>query len=796
MKLTDQQLLRRLGAGEGIHAVCQAAGLTRPEFDAWWQRQIRARVPAGDGTQRAQVSAAVQIHRDRWGIPHILAETDADLFFGMGYAMAQDRLFQLDYLRRRGLGRLSEVLGPSGLELDTIARTVGLNRIAVAEWDRLSPEVQRTLEAFSAGINAWIADAGDCLPIEFELLDYRPHPWTPIDSLAIESEFRWYLTGRFPVICIPELARRALGEGALLREFLLGEADDEPILHPGEYRARQAARDALPAEPVGKAVNDPEGGIGSNNWVVAGQRTATGRPLLASDPHIAFAAVSCWYEAHLCGGSFHVAGITYVGMPAIMFGRTPRVAWGITNNICSLRDLYQERTDPAHPGCFLFDGRAEPARQLSERIDVRGSAPVNATIRFSRNGPLVDDLLPPPANRTGPVSLKWLGAHEGGWLTALLAMDRAQSLDELRAATRSWHVPTFSLVIADAEGRIGYQSAGRIPVRALPERGYRPGWDPAHQWRGLIPFEAMPHVVDPPRGWVATANNRVAPDDFPYLLFGCWSSGWRATRIRQMIESQPRLSLAELRQMQLDSVSLRAADLAPHLVSQLRPRCSGVLGAAVERLAAWDFQCLPDSVATSIFNVFFTHWCQAVASERFEPEAVALLSKGGEACAGRLLKSDPLGWFAAGTREQRLVDSFQAAVDDLTSRLGPDPDGWTWGRLHRMPLQHVLSGCGDLGQLLDHGGVSVRGDMLTVCNTGSGPDWLATTGAGYRLVADMSSSPPSLMAVDGQSQSGHPGSPHYSNQLDDWLAGRYHELVLDRQRTVQAAAHTLELVPE
>lgn len=796
MQLTDQQLLRRLGSGESIHVACQAAGLTRPEFDTWWQKQIRARVPVTTGRRRGRVQAAVRIHRDRWGIPHILADNDADLFFGFGYAMAQDRLFQLDYLRRRGLGRLAEVLGPSALELDTIARTVGLNRIASAEWERLSPEVRHTLEAFAAGINALMEDSADNLPIEFELLDYRPHPWTPVDSLAIESEFRWYLTGRFPVICIPELARRSLGEGSLLHDFLLPENDEEPILHPGEYRPRGEAREGLPHEPIGRAVNDPDGAIGSNNWVVSGRRTATGQPLLASDPHIAFAAVSCWYEAHLCGGSFHVCGMTYAGMPAIMFGRNLHVAWGITNNICSLRDLYQERMDPAHPDCFLFDGRPERARQLSERIEVRGASPVTKTIRFSRNGPLVDELLPPPANRTGPVSLKWLGAHQGGWLTALLAMDRAASLEEFREAVRPWHVPTFSLVVADFTGRIGYQSAGRIPIRNLPERGYRPGWDPAHQWQGLIPFESMPRVVDPPRGWVATANNRVAADDFPYRLFGCWASGWRATRIRRMIESNPQVSRAELCEMQLDAVSLRAADLVPHLVELLRPRCHGPLGRAVERLAAWDFQCLPDSVAASLFNVFYTHWCQAVAAERFEPEAVELLSKGAEACAGRLIHGDPQGWFAPGTREERVVDAFRAAIADLTNRFGPELESWTWGRLHRMPLQHILSDRGDLGQLLDHGGVPVRGDMLTVCNTGSGPDWLANTGAGYRLVADLSSSPPALLAVDGQSQSGHPGSPHYSDQLDDWLAGRYHELVLDRQRTIATATETLELFPQ
>src|SRR5439155_19730556 len=290
--------------------------------------------------------------------------------------------------------------------------------------------------------------------------------------------------------------------------YLQAEADDESIVPPGSYPSR-------PGGCAGVAVSEPQSGQGSNNWVLAGKRTRTGRPLLASDPHIAFDAVSCWYEVHLCGGSFNVAGASYTGMPGVLIGRNERVAWGITNNICSQRDLYQEKTEPAHPNCFLYDGRWEPARELEEVIRVKAGGPVRKTIRFSRNGPIVDEVLPPAARQTGPVALKWLGAYEGGWLTALLGMDRAQTAAEFREATRPWHVPTFSLVFADAEGHIGYQAVGRIPIRNVRERGYRPGWDPKHQWDGLIPFEGMPRLADAPRGWAATANNLPAPDVFP-----------------------------------------------------------------------------------------------------------------------------------------------------------------------------------------------------------------------------------------------------------------------------------------
>ena len=793
------ELLRRLGAGETIDRICQDRGWTRNDFDSWWRREAASRVPRCDGQIAAGVEGSVTIHRDRRGIPHIVARSPRDLWFGFGVAMAQDRLFQMDYLRRKGLGRLAEVLGQDGLAHDLVARTVGLNRIARAEWLRLPTETRDVLDAFSAGVTAWIEQCGDSLPIEFDLLDYRPEAWTPIDSLAIENEFRWYLTGRFPVIVMPEMARRALGEGALYDEFLLGEADEEAIVPPEAYRdLRRFAKGEL----VGQATGDPEG-TGSNNWVVAGRHCRSGMPMVASDPHIALEAVSCWYQAHLCGGGLNAAGMAYVGMPAIMFGRNERVAWGMTNNICSLRDLYQERTDPAYPGAFLFDGRWEPARELVETIQVKGSDPVTRTIRFSRHGPVVNEILPLAGEQTGPVTLKWLGAYQGGWLTALLGIDRAGSVAEFREALRPWHVPTFNVVVADVEGQIAVQSAGRIPLRKSANRGYRAGDDPEEEWIGLVPFEAMPHAIDPPRGWLASANNRLAGDDYPYPLFGTWISGYRAVRIRQMIEARlaaatnaagPRgFTPEDFRDMHHDAFSLRAVDCLQPLLAVVTQMNDERSKCAAQILRDWDGRALPDLVAPTLFNVFFTRWSQAVAGVYFQGATAELLAKQCEGVASRLLAADPHGWFPAGQRADRIRVVFAQTVEYLTQRLGPDMASWRWGRLHRMPLKHFLSSRGDLGELLNHGGVPVPGDMTTVCNTGSDPDWLATTGAGYRLIADLATG--ELLAIDAQSQSGHPGSPHYGDQLDAWLSGEYHTLPLNPVMAAQDAVASLTLTP-
>lgn len=800
MSINSAELLRQLGAGASIASLCEQYGMSRDDFDHWWKREAAARAPQYSGESSTSVSAAVSIERDSWGIPHIFASSNKDLWFGFGFAMAQDRLFQMDYLRRKGWGRLAEVLGPDGVPLDIIARTVGLNRIAREEMTRLPAQTRELLDAFSAGVNAWIESAGERLPIEFALLDYRPEPWSAEDCVVIENEFRWYLTGRLPVIVMPELAKRTLGDGPLWREFLLGEADEETIVPPEAYRGR--SMNGTP-RPVG--AGETSGGAeptGSNNWVVSGQHTQSGKPMVASDPHIAIEAISCWYEVHLSGGDFQVMGMAYVGMPAVLAGRNERVAWGITNNICSLRDLYQEKTDPEHPNCFLFDGTWEPAREITETITVKDREPVTRTIRFSRNGPIVDEILPDAAKDTGPVALRWLGAEQGGWLTALLGMNQADSVDNFRQALEPWYVPTFNLVVADLDGHIAVQCAGRIPQRRVAERGYRPGWDPEHQWTGLLPFEELPGAIDPPRGWLASANNRLVGNDYPYPVFGTWSSGYRALRIRQLLEEATRpsreggegvIDQEQFRTIQYDTLSLRAVNCLEPLMAAIRASGHPQAEELLRSLEGWDGHITADRVAPTLLNVFFAFWTLEVVGERFSGAIGELLAKQAEGMASRLLAADSIGWFAPGRREAALQRAVTQTVNYLTERLGPEVASWTWGRIHQLPMRHFLSGRGDLGVLLDQHGGPVDGDMVTVCNTGSGPDFSALTGAGYRMIVDLAAS--GLWALDGQSQSGHPGSVHYHNQLESWRNGQYHFLSMERSHISASATERFVLRP-
>lgn len=768
MKLSATEILRRLGNGDSAATVCDAAGWTRLEFDAWWRSECQRRLPKPKATP-ASLDGAIRIVRDKRGVPHVHAVSNRDLYRGYGFAMAQDRLFQLDYLRRKARGRLAEILGPEAVESDLLYRTVNLSQIAEREWTTLPAEIRELVSAYTAGINDAIESVGDALPIEFDLLDYRPEPWRETDCLAIVGEFRWYLTGRFPVIAIPELVKRAVGDGPLYHEFIQAEIDDESILQPGDYKPR-GHRD------VGASLGGNEG-PGSNNWVLDGYRTDTGKPLVANDPHIPYYAVSIWHEIHLCGGSFNVAGAALVGMPGVMIGRNEHVAWGITNNICSQRDLYLEKIDAAHPDCFLFDGKWEPAQHRTETIKVRGQEAICKTIRSSRNGPIVDEVVPATIRHLGPMSIRWIGFEPCGWVTATIESNRAKNCDEFRAACRPWISPTFNLVFADTAGNIGLQSVGRVPLRKIAERAYRPGWDPSHQWNGVIGYDDMPRLSNPKRGYVVTANNRTAPSDFPFPLAGCWNSGHRARRIRTQVEVKKVWSREDCRRMQLDTYSGRAAFCVSPLIAAMASDTDLRVQQALSLLRVWNYHVAADSAAATIFNVFFTNWCKAVGRERLPADQAAFAAGNAVGIASKLMVQDSVGWFQR-DRIEAIRETFRAAIDEIAAKLGPDPATWTWGRMHVLVQPHYLSKRGELGQLFDLTGKPCGGDAVTVNAGGMDSTYGSALGAGFRMVADLSDPNAGLWMIEVAGASGQLGSPHYADQIDSWATGELHYLAL------------------
>ena len=392
-------------------------------------------------------------------------------------------------------------------------------------------------------------------------------------------------------------------------------------------RARQRTRASSPAARTPRrdraksrserSSATPTKGSAATTGSSPGKNPRAARQWSRAIPTIAFGAVSCWYEVHLSGPEMNVAGAGYVGVPGIVFGRNETLAWGVTNNICSQRDIYREQEHPDRPGHFRFDDEWLPAQQETVEITVKGEDSRTITVTRTHNGPIVDELLPEPLRTTDKVSTRWLGTGFGDEITCMLDLAAARNSDEAREALRDWIVPTWSYVFGDVEGHIAYQAVGRIPIREQWNRERRHGWDPAHQWRGFIPYDALPAVSDPDEGYARSANNRTAPEDYPYPLSGTWSSGYRALRIRQMLEEKQQFSREDFARMQTDTLSMRAVEALPSLVETLKRSSDPRVLEAAEFLSAWNGRMDVDEVGASIFEFFFAEWSTTVAAERF-----------------------------------------------------------------------------------------------------------------------------------------------------------------------------------
>ena len=749
---------------------------------------LAQKVPPRDASIRAGVEAPVAVRWDVWGIPHIRAETPHDLFFALGYVTAQECLWRLDYCRRQARGQLAAILGRDALASDRAMRTLGLGRHADALAAQLVGEEAQALDAYAAGVNHWLQHAIQqrLLPVEFDWLGYEPTPWTPADSIACWKHRWWTLTGRLDTIAAGEAARRHLPP-PLLDAFMATELAEESIVPSDDARDQ----DAGSAGREGAAPGGGDDGTGSNNWAVSGRRTTTGYPVLCSDPHNPFGQPSQWFQAHLAlaDGSFDAAGATYAGWPGVYIGRNRHVAWGFTNHVASTRDLYVETVDPSHPGRYRQGAEWLPFDVEQHTIEVSGEAPERFEVRRTRRGPIANSLFTPVGGDEPPISLRWTGLEVGAGLEPLLALNRATSVAEALAALARWPCPVLNGLVADDGGRIAYHVAGLVPRRREAARRFRDAQNPDDAWQGYIPFDDLPQLIDPPRGWLATANQppwRRDPPGLSYLPGGAWADGGRMRRIRQRLTEKERLSPQELGSIQADVTGARAVELLPavlrHLAASRQP--APCLAASV--LEGWDGRFVLGTAAPTVWVAFWEAWLRRVAAARFPQELVALAATQAGAVARRLLLGDDTSppWFAREDVGTAVESAIVDAVDGLSRRFGPDPAAWQWGQVHTVTWQHPLSTHGpadrraaaalfDVGPYPCTGGPTVRAAGYSTARP-----YRVVSGATYRMVADLSPGG-AMLATSTTGQSGHPASPHYADQARLWLEDQYHPLRLD-----------------
>jgi penicillin amidase len=807
---------------------------------------LRRSLPVVDGTVQIEgPGGPIDIIRDADGIPHIFATAKSDAGFGLGYVHAQDRLWQMEFQRRIGFGRLAEIFGPAAIPQDRFLRTIGFGRAARDAWDRLSAAPRQQIEAYVAGVNAFLSQhGGSRLPPEFTLLHFEPEPWTGPDVIVWAKMMAWDLSENYAY----ELLRRDLltNIGPERTAQLLPPLADSELTILSESPAAPASDRPPPSAPAPASGSTTRAqdehswsalfstalssghpavrnillgggrseGLGSNNWVVGGALTASGRPLLANDPHLATHVPSLWYLAHMSAGEFDVIGATLPGGPAVVLGRNRFIAWGATNAAADVQDLYRELIDPT--GRFAeFRGSLEPLRFVRETILVKGGAPVEFDVRISRHGPLISDAINANnADATGqapvslePLALRWTALDEDDrTVAAFQGMNEARNWSDFTAALRDFVVPSQNFVYADVEGHIGYYAPGRVPIRARGN-GAAPGdgWTGEMEWVGWIPFEALPHAFDPPDHVIVTANNRPVPADYPYLLTVEHPNAYRARRITDLVRSRTGLTADDFRAIQADTFSSHAQALLPILLEHVRPT-DPADRQAVDLLTRWNYQADAESAAAPIFQAWFLRLPHALAGDDLGPRLVeryeGRFSRITRFVIATLSSSDTLWCDEVTTADVRetcawaVTRALHEGVQELTQRFGADMSRWRWGAMHRAVFPHQgLDSVGLLRPLLSRS-IPSAGDWSTV-NVGSvsvDSPFEQRAIPGYRQIIDLSPANDSRFQ-DAVGQSGHFLSPHYDDFLPDWQAVRHRRMRMERQEIEQRAIGHLRIVP-
>lgn len=752
----------------------------------------------------------IEIARDATGIPHIRANSLGDLMFGLGYATAEDRLWQLDILHRVAFGRLAEIAGEAALPSDMFMLTLGIRRASEAGASRLSGETKAALDSFSAGVNGYIAHKGRFIGPEFAFGRYRPLPWDAAASIGNLKVMGWTLDGFLEKLLLRDSISAAIGEewAALLFNDDVSRAAGEPVVSTAAYTALQghlrAATQAM-EQVAGVRTDIP----GSNNWAVAGEHTASGKPLLANDPHLGFTIPSIWYECHLTGPGINAAGATIPGVPGVAIGHNDHVAWGITATMHVQTDVYVEEMDPEHRLKYRVGDEWAIVDRVVDVIPVKGrvDAEPHETL-ITRHGPIITGLGEAKAE-TRALALKWVGQETTDEMSGLLGLMRAQSADEFRAACAHIAIPALNLVFADTAGHIGYQFVGRAPIRP-PGCGIRPvpGRASDHEWRGYIPFAELPGIADPPEGFIATANTQIHADDYPYPLSGVYVSPFRIRRIRQLLHGRDNLTLEDMRRMQADVYNLHAEPLRPILLAVLdgaHRRWTDTERDALELLRAWDGFAEVDSPGAAIWEVTYSNWMHRVFRARLSPALAdeALTKFLGEchwALPDRLLADDTVGWFAGSTRDAELIGTFVDTVAHLTAAVGPYPAEWEWGAIHHVTFEHPIAmSAKQLGRFVNVGPIPVGGD----CNTVNCAFWdLAKpfriiSGVSYRLLVDLNDPAKDAHALGSNTvgESGRIRSAHYRDQAGPWSRVRHHPIGTDAGDVAARTVTLARLVP-
>jgi penicillin amidase len=794
------------------------------------------------------LQAQVEVYRDAYGVPHIYASNSDDLFFAQGYVHAQDRFWQMDFWRHIGSGRLGEMFGDSQVEADQVLRTLGFARVAKEELETFDPTSQAILEAYTAGVNAYLAERqGADLSLEYLVLkainaDYQIEPWQPLHSIAWGKVMAWNLGGNMDAeiekaTYLKELTPQQVSD--LVPPY----PQDKPVIVPGfQISGRPAGQVAAAAEQLKfmaalspllaelqikadllDGILGPGGvGIGSNSWAVSGELTGTGMPFLANDPHLGAQMPAIWYEVglHCTERStecpYQVTGFSFAGVPGVVIGHNEHISWGFTNTGPDVQDLYIEKINPEDPNQYEVNGQWVDMEVVQETIRVAGGVDVPLTVRYTRHGPLISDTTYLGEDFTGSVgldlpdhyavALRWTALEPNHLFRAIWRFNRAENWEDFREGAQDFAVPAQNLLYADVNGNIGYQMPGDIPIRASGDGSLPvPGWTDDYEWTGYIPFEELPHSLNPPQGYIVTANHAVVDSSYPYLIATVFAHGHRAERIVDMIENAPGpIDIPYIETMQGDNKDLNAETLVPILLQVP----VGIENETYRQLLeGWDYQAHMDSPAAAMFEVFWKNLL-VLTFQEYLPEdyQVKGSSRWFEVFANLVEQPESPWWDLPSTTPVETRDfifsmAFAAAVEELQATLGDDPEGWSWGDLHTLTLENQSlgnSGIGVIDALFNRGAFRTSGGSAIVNATG----WDASEEQPYivrslpsmRMIVDLGDLSNS-QTIHTTGQSGHAYHNHYVDMTDPWRMIEYHPMLWEAAKVEESAEGVLRLVP-
>jgi penicillin amidase len=789
----------------------------------WWI--VRRPLPQVDGSLAiAGLKDAVTIDRGQWGRPWIRAKSLEDAVTAQGYVMAQDRLWQMDLLRRVSAGDLSEIFGGVALRFDEESRTLGMRQAAERAAADASPEIRRLLDAYARGVNENIAQRGKNLPIEFVALGYKPRPWTPADTYLISlymyrtltSTWQEKLNRQWIAAKVgPDRARDLFVEDSPLDRYIwtAGSPTPQPVSPKTKASAAsaQGTDNEPPFAPIWEATRsflarfDEQTSeiIGSNNFVVSGAHTASGKPLLANDTHLQLSAPALWYVIHLTAPGLNVEGFALPGAPLVIIGHNDRIAWGFTNSNVDVEDLYIETFDSANPLLYQANGKLLTADVRHETMHVRGKPDANLDVIVTRHGPIVHRDSPEQGGHA--YALRWAALEPGGLDFGFPLLGQAQNWHDFIETTRHIAGPGQNTIYADVSGNIGFTIPARIPIRAKGDGALPvPGDSDDFEWQGYIPFEELPRVLNPPEGVFATANARTVGPGYKYYLTDRQAGPYRTARLYELLSNRTGLTASDCNAIQNDVVSLPNRFLAGMLVKAVnagRPRDSRT-PQLIAKLQSWDARATADSVETSFVeytrHALFRHLLapylgdEVTKYELWEPQSVYNdVWWRDKVFLENVLRERPAGWLPGGfaSYDELLMTSADEAVAALEKQTGSgEVAAWNWGRLHPLDMVHPLGRAGALHGIFSVGPYPQSGTVDTVRAMGVGH------GPAMRFVADLSNFDQSLMEIP-TGESGQYGSRYYRDQFPEWFAGRGIPAPFSAPAETRVRVHTLTLLP-